>query len=311
MDDLAIIGGGPAGVAAGIYAARKKMQTTLITDTFGGQSLVSDNVENWIGEVRISGFDLAKKMEDHLRAQASVTVKDGERVVRIERSEGGFTLTTDKGSSIQARTVLVASGSFRKRLDVPGEREREGKGVFFCSICDAPLMGGKRVVVVGGGNAGLEAVIDLLPYAEKVYLLHRRDTLKGDAVTAERIKKEAKVEIVYNAETREIGGGGDAVEFLKYRDVKSGEEKQLQVNGIFVAVGALPSSELVKDLVFRNERGEVVVDSKTQKTSCEGVWAAGDVTDVLYKQNNISAGDAVKAVLNIYEYLQKLSKNGK
>jgi alkyl hydroperoxide reductase subunit F len=190
---------------------------------------------------------------------------------------------------------------------VPGEDKFEGKGVVYCSTCDAPVFKGKTVVVVGGGNSGLEAVVDLFPYADKIYLLHRSESFRGDPVTQDEVFSNPKVETILNAETTEVLGDR-VVEGLKYRDKKTGEEKELKVQGVFVEIGSVPNSEMVKDLVNIDKYGEVVVDHKTQATSQKGIWAAGDITDVLYKQNNISAGDAVKAVLNIYDYLKSLSR---
>lgn len=173
----------------------------------------------------------------------------------------------------------------------------------YCSICDAPLFGEKTVVVVGGGNSALESVLDLFPYASKIYLLVRSEILKGDPVTQEKIKGNPKVEIIWNAVTQEIEGK-DMVTGLKYQDVKTNETKELAVDGVFVEIGLVPNSDFVKDLVDRDPYGAVKVDARTQMTSCPGIWAAGDVTDVLYKQNNISAGDAIRAVLNVYDHLK-------
>lgn len=335
MYDLIIIGGGPAGVAAGVYAARKKIKTALVTDTFGGQSLVSDKIGNWIGEVEISGFELGQKMEQHLRSHhEGIDIVEGDFVERVERIQGdipSFKITTRDGKTFEAKTVLLTAGSRRRKLDVPGEKELEGKGVVYCSTCDAPLFGGMDVAVVGGGNAGLEAVEDLIPYANKIFLLHHRDSLKGDAVTQERIKASPKVTVLLNAETKRVLGD-KAVTGLEYKELAPGEihpvrnspplgpsgaqsageisngVKTLAVQGVFVEIGIIPNGDLLKGLVALNERGEVVVDHKTQRASVPGVWAAGDATDVLYKQNNISAGDAVKAVLNINDYLRGVER---
>ena len=303
MYDLIIIGGGPAGAAAGVYAARKKLKTLLITESFGGQSLVSDDIQNWIGDVSISGFELAKKFETHLKAQEDIEIRKGEQAEGIARVERGFRLMTKKGV-YETKTIFLAAGSRRRKLDIPGEKEFEGKGVFYCSICDAPVMKGKKAAVIGGGNSGLEAVIDLIPYAEEIYLLHRNEALKGDAVTQEHIRKSEKVQIILNASPVKVEGE-KFVERLAYKDTKTGEEKTLPVEGVFVEIGAVPNSEIVKGLVELNARGEVVVDHKTQQTSLLGIWAAGDVTDVRFKQNNISAGDAIKAILDIHATLSK------
>ncbi len=304
MYDLIIVGGGPAGVAAGIYAARKKMNTLLITDSFGGQSVVSADIQNWIGTPSISGFDLAKNLEAHLRAQGGIEIVDNDRVTAVQKKDGTFSVGTKSGKTYDTRYILLVSGSSRKKLGVPGEATFEGKGVAYCSICDAPLFGGKTVAVVGGGNSALESVIDLLPYASKVYLLVRSEALKGDPITQEKIKGNPSVEIIWNAVTQEIAGK-ETVTGIKYQDARSGETKELPVGGVFVEIGLVPNSDFVIDLVGRDAYGAVKIDARTQETSCQGIWAAGDVTDALYKQNNISAGDAVKAVLNIYDRLKK------
>ena len=302
--DLIILGGGPGGVAAGIYAARKKIKTLLITDSFGGQSLVSDEIQNWIGTSSISGLELAKNLEAHLRAQEDIDIREGDFAERTERiDESGFRVHARQGEAFEARALLLATGSRRRKLGVPGEEKLEGKGIAYCATCDAPLFKGKRVAVVGGGNSGLEAVVDLFPYAPKVYLLHRRDTLKGDAVTQEKIKNNPdQATILYDAEVQEIRGD-KWVSGLVYKDKKTGEVHTLEVEGIFTEIGSVPNSEIVSDFVERNTYGEIVVDPKTQQSSLPGIWAAGDVTDCFYKQNNISVGDAVKAILNINAFL--------
>ncbi len=308
MYDLIIIGGGPGGVAAGVYAARKKMKTLLITDTFGGQSVVSADVQNWIGTKSISGFDLAKSLEEHLRAQEGIEIVENDLVEKIEDAHahdahgGGFSVTTRQGKTLETKYILLTSGSRRKKLAIPGEKEFEGKGVVYCSICDAPLFGEKTVAVVGGGNSALEAILDLIPYAKKIYLLVRSDKLKGDPVTQDKIKTHPNVEIIFNAVPQEIVGK-EFVTGLKYEDRLRGEDglQELPLDGVFVEIGLDPNSEFVKGLVKLDAYGHVMIDHKTQETSQPGIWAAGDVTDALYKQNNISVGDSVKAVLNIYD----------
>src|SRR3989344_3274370 len=168
--DLAIIGGGPGGVAAGVYAARKKIKTLLITDSFGGQSFTSADIQNWIGTKSISGYDLAQALESHLRAQEGIEIVGDDRVIGVEKIAAGFSAKTEKGETFETKFILLASGSRRRKLGIPGEKELDGKGVVYCATCDAPIFAGKDVAVVGGGNAGLEAVIDLFPYAAKIYL---------------------------------------------------------------------------------------------------------------------------------------------
>lgn len=305
MYDLVVIGGGPGGVAAGVYAARKKIKTVLIAEEWGGQSLVSADIQNWIGTKSVSGFDLARMLEEHVRAQEGIEIVDGDLVTAVEKlPTNSFKVSTRNGKVFETKYLLVCSGSRRRKLGVPGEKELDGKGVAYCSTCDAPIFSGKTVAVVGGGNAGLEAVVDLLPYASKIYLLEYGEALKGDPITQEKIKKDPKVQILTMAETLQILGD-QFVTGLKYKDRKTNEEKTLEIQGVFVEIGAIPNADFVKGMVELNKFGEIVVDHKTQKTSAPGIWAAGDVTDVLYKQNNISAGDAVKAILNIYEEINK------
>ena len=314
MYDLLIIGGGPAAVGAAVYAGRKKLKTLLITESFGGQSLVSDNVENWIGTKMITGYDLAKNLEEHVRAQEAVEIKMPERVTAVQeiscrdgKRPCDYEVETDTGGKYQTKAVIVAAGARRRKLGVPGEEKFEGKGVAYCSTCDAPVFSGKRVAVVGGGNAGLEAVVDLFPYATEIYLIHRGDQLKGDAITLEEIKKNPKVRVVLNAETQEVLGE-KFVTGLRYKDKTTGETKELAVDGVFVEIGSVPNSEIVKGLIELNQFGEIVVDHKTSATSKIGIFAAGDITDELYKQNNISAGDGITAALSAYGYLIGLKK---
>lgn len=307
--DVIIIGGGPAGCAAAVYTARKRLKTLLITEEFGGQSIVSDDIQNWIGEPHISGFDLAKKLEAHVAAFSDmVEVKMPERVVNVGAKGNDFSVTTQSGAVYESKAVILTPGARRKKLGVPGEEQFNGKGVAYCSTCDAPLFSGRAVGVVGGGNAGLEAVVDLIPYAEKIYLLEYGDSLKGDPVTLEDIKKSSKVEILLNFQTLEILGE-QMVTGIKYKDRKTNEEKELSVQGVFVEIGSIPNSEMVKGVVDLDKFGQVIIDSKHGTTSHPGIFAAGDITDDPYKQNNISAGDAVKAALAAYNYLLKRNQD--
>jgi len=308
MYDLIIIGGGPAGVAAGIYGARKKIKTLLITDTFGGQSVSASGIQNYIGIKSISGFELAQKLEEHLRTQTDIDIIDSDLVTAVKKIDGGFQVSTKNEKKFESKTILVASGSRRRKLNIPGESEFDGKGVSYCSTCDAPLFKNKTVAVVGGGNVGLETVLDLVPYASKIYLLEFTESLKGDPATQEKIKNllasGSRPEIITMAKTTKIIGD-NFVTGLEYEDKRSGKLIQLKTDAVFVAIGLVPNSDFVKGVCELNKFGEIIVDPRTQKSSAEGIWAAGDATDVLYKQNNISMGDGIKAVLNIYDYLSK------
>ncbi len=303
MYDLLILGGGPAGVAAGVYAARKKMKSILVTDGFGGQSLVSADVQNWIGIKSASGYDLSKMMEEHLRAQ-DIEIVANDLGARVEKVRGGFRLTTKKGKPIDAKKILITTGSRRKKLGIPGEAEYDGKGVAYCSTCDAPIFQGKKVAVICAGDAGLEAVLDLLPYAKEILLFDRGEALKGDMVTQEKIKNDPRVKIYLRAIPTEIKGD-KLVNGLRYKNLTNDSAAEMELDGVFVEIGSIPNADPVKDLVKLNESGEILINHKTQRTSKAGIWAGGDVTDVLYKQNNISMGDAVKAVLNIYDNINK------
>ncbi len=315
MYDLIIIGGGPAAVGAGVYAARKKLKTLLIAESFGGQSITSDKIENWIGDIEISGFDLSEKLEKHVRAQKELEIKAGEKAAKVEASnctDGArvcdFTVTTDKGASYVSKAIILAAGARRRRTGAPGEDKLEGKGVAFCATCDAPLFSGKDVAVIGGGNAGLEAVVDLLPYARKVYLMVRSEIMKGDPVTQEEIKKHPQVEILFNAVPKEFVGE-QFMNGLIYTNAKTNEEKKLDVSGVFIEIGSVPNSEMVKGLVDMNSFGEIAIDAKTAATSHLGIFAAGDITDDIYKQNNISVGDGVRAALSAYSYILQIKKH--
>lgn len=304
MYDCIIIGGGPAGAAAAVYAARKKIKALCIAESIGGQSVVSESIENWIGEKSISGFDLGKKLEEHVRAQEGIDIKVPERANAVKEIEGGFSVECASGTVYQGKTVLLVTGGRRRKLGVPGEDVFLGKGVAYCATCDAPLFRGKNVAVVGGGNSALEAVVDLLKYATHVYLLVRGDTMRGDAVTQQEVKNSPNTTVLMNTAVTEITGD-KFVRGLACKNSATSEETKLDVSGVFIEIGSVPNADMVKDLVDINAGGEIVVDHRTGATSKKGIWAAGDVTDGLYKQNNIAAGDAVKAMLSIYAYLLK------
>ena len=311
MYDVIIIGGGPAGTAAAVYAARKRLKTLLITESFGGQSIVSDDIQNWIGEPHISGFDLAQKFEAHVRAFPEMVDIKSEKVIAVAEGGDDFTVRTEQGGTYMAytgRAIILAAGARRRKLGVPGEEQFNGKGVAYCSTCDAPLFSGKRVAVVGGGNAGLEAVEDLFPYAGEVWLMERTDILRGDQITQDEIRKNPKLKgVIFNAAITEIIGD-TFVTGVRYTDAATGEKNELALDGVFIEIGSLPNSEMVKDLVDLDAYGQIKIDSKHASTSHPGIFAAGDITDDPYKQNNISAGDAVKAALAAYGYLLKSNK---
>jgi alkyl hydroperoxide reductase subunit F len=305
--DTVIVGGGPAGAAAAVYAARKRLRTVVITESFGGQSVISSGIENWIGDKLITGEELAERLEGHVRAQDGIDIEMPERVLSIgETSDCTFEVSS-KGAVYESKTVIVASGARRRRLKVPGEDAFDGKGIAYCSTCDAPLFQDQDVAVVGGGNSAFETVIDLMPYARKIYLLWR-DPLEGDPVTQEKIEKAEKVSIIGSMEVEKITGE-DSVAGLIYRDRETGKRHDLSVGGVFVEIGSVPNSEFVRDLVEINENGEIVISYPGNNTSKKGIFAAGDVTTDPFKQNNIAAGDGVRCALSAYYYVLDMKKH--
>ena len=304
ISDLAINGGGPAGVAAGVYASRKRLRTVFITKDWGGQSLVSPEIQNWIGTIKVSGLDLGEMLKNHLKAYAEdiVDIQDGELVAKIEKSSSGFFVRTESSKTFETKTVLITAGSHRRKLDVPNADRFEHNGITYCASCDGPLFAGLDVAVVGGGNAGFETAAQLLAYCKSVMLLHRGDEFKADPVTVKKVLANPKMHALLNAEILSVEGDR-AVTGLVYRTKEKPDKQTLPVQGIFVEIGSVPSTEFVKELVELDKYGQIVVDPRNQRASIAGVWAAGDVTDGLYHQNNIAAGDAVKALEDIYLYL--------
>jgi NADH-dependent peroxiredoxin subunit F len=306
--DVAIVGGAPAGMAAAVYAGRKQLQTIVIAEEIGGQSAVSELIFNWIGTPAIAGNDLAKALKTHVEeytgAKGTVTLSVGQRVNRVTKNnDGTFELSVSDGTTIQAKAVLIATGSSHRKLDVPGASQFDNKGVMYCATCDGPVFGGMDVAVVGGGNAAFEAALQLTQYANHVTLLHRNDNFKADPITIDKVKNDPKVTIITNAEIVSIDGSA-FVERLSYKVAGSDEVQGLPLSGIFVEIGQIPNTDLVADLAKRNETGKIIADPYTQRTSVNGLWAAGDCTDGWYHQNNIAAGDAVKALEDIYFWLK-------
>lgn len=302
--ELLIIGGGPGGVSAGVYAARKRIKTALVTESFGGQSIESEGIQNWIGTINISGLDLAKAMEAHLRAYASdvVNIMSGKRVRSLEKNGDNFKATMETGEEIIAKTVLVTAGSTRRKLDIPGSREFENKGITYCASCDGPLYSDSDVVVVGGGNAGFESAAQLAAYCKKVYILHKNESFKADEVTVEKVLSKENVTPILNAEITSVEGD-KFVTAINYRDKTTGTIVKLPVSGVFVEIGLLPQTSFLGEIAEKNQIGQIIVDPKTQRSKTLGIWAAGDCTDGLYHQNNIASGDAVKALEDIYLFL--------
>jgi len=314
--DLIIIGGGPAGSAAAVYAARKRLATLFITAEWGGQSAVSKTIYNWIGTTSLSGVALAEGFKKHVLANSgegqTLEVKEGEKVANIIKMADGFSaqggpasgweVDTESGGKFEAKTILIATGSGRRKLQVKGADALEHKGLTYCASCDGPLFSDMDVVVVGGGNAGFETAAQLLAYCKSVTLLHHSDTFRADEITVEKVLKNPKMKALKNVDILEILGD-KFVEGVIYKEQKTGKEVKLDVSGVFVEIGQIPNTGLAKNVVPLDEWGRIKIDPTTQKTSTSGIWAAGDCTDVLYHQNNIAAGDAVRALEDIYLHI--------
>lgn len=305
MKDLIIIGGGPAGIAAGVYASRKQLKTVFITGDWGGQSIVSEEIHNWIGTTAIAGSKLASDLEGHLRDIAGewVEIHAGSLVTKLEKVDGGHMVTLANGETYTAKAILIASGSGRRKLDVTGSDTFEHKGLTYCASCDGPLFAGMDVVVVGGGNAGFESAAQLLAYANSVTLLHRSDSFRADPVTIEKVLANPHMKAFTNAVPTEVHGD-KFVNGISYLDKITEETHKLDVAGIFVEIGVVPNTSFAKGVVDMDEFGRIVIDPWSQKTSTQGIWAAGDCTNVLYHQNNISAGNGVTALEDIYVTLK-------
>jgi alkyl hydroperoxide reductase subunit F len=309
MYDLAIVGGGPAGVAAAVYAARKRIKTILITDDWGGQSTVSPEIQNWIGDTAISGADLAKKLRGHVESYKGewLTIVSPHRAKTTEDKGTHIVITCSDGSTHEARTLLIATGSNRRKIEVPGADTFEHKGLTYCASCDGPLFADQDVAVIGGGNAAFETAMQLLAYCKTVTLFNRGENFRADELTVEKVLAHPKMRVEKNSTLLEVTGE-KFVNGLRFKNA-AGEEKKLDVAGIFVEIGLVPNTDWVKSVVKMNEIGQIISDPYTQRTSNARIWAAGDCTDGKYHQNNIAAGDAVKALEDIYAFVHMEKDN--
>ncbi len=306
--ELAIIGGGPAGCAAAVYAARKRLSTVLIAEEVGGQSSVSETIYNWIGTPAIAGSELAKNLQKHVEEyttpEHTLTLMLGKRAVKLDKGEDGiFTISIDGSESITAKSVLICTGSRHRKLEVVGADTFEHKGIMYCATCDGPLFTGMPVVVVGGGNAALEAVLQLSQYVSHVTLLHRSDTYRADEITVAKVTELPNVTLKKNIELLEIKGE-KFVSGVVFKEAGAQEPTELPVNAVFVEIGQIPNTDLAHNIVPLDQSGKVIVDPMNQRTKQTGAWAAGDCTTGLYHQNNIAAGDAVKAIEDLYIWIK-------
>ena len=306
MYELIIIGGGPAGITAGIYSGRQKIKTLLITKTFGGQiTQKAVMIENYPGFEKISGRDLIQKFEKHLK-RFDIEIKMDE-VTEVKKSDGNFLVITKDKSVFESRAVILASGSDPRRLEIPGEKEFLGKGVSYCPTCDGPLFSNKVVAIIGGGNVAFEAALYLSGIVRKVYILEFGEQVRADATNQELVKKTGKAEIITSAQTKEIRGDMFVKE-LVYEDRKEKREVVLPVDGVFIEIGLQPATSFIRDLVEFNERDEIIVDFETYQTKTPGLFAAGDCNIGKARQIITACGEGAKAAMAAFAYLRNLEK---
>jgi alkyl hydroperoxide reductase subunit F len=298
--DTLIVGGGPAGAAAAIYSARKGITTGVAAERFGGQVLDTLAIENFVSVQETEGPQFATALEQHVKSY-EVDIMD---VQRAEALVPGriHEVRLASGAVLKARTIVLATGARWREINVPGEREYRNHGVAYCPHCDGPLFKGKRVAVIGGGNSGVEAAIDLAGLVSAVTLIEFGDTLRADAVLQRKLRSLANVTVITQAQTTEITGDGKKVDGLVYKDLRSGEAKRIDLEGVFVQIGLVPNTEWLKGTVDLSRHGEIIVDARGA-TSIPGVFAAGDVTTVPFKQIVIAVGEGAKASLSAFDYL--------
>ncbi len=299
--DSIVIGSGPAGMSAGIYLARKGLNALVIGDVVGGQTALSGEVDNYLGFHLVKGFELGENFHKHAAQFPNLQHIHNLKVSNVKILDKAFEVTTDDDKNYTAHSLIIASGKEPRKLGVPGEEEFKNKGVTYCATCDAPLFKGKTVVVVGGGNSALDAAIQLLNYSPKIYLVNIGDELTGDAVMLDRLTSNSKVEILNNTKTLEVVGD-QLVNGLKIKSAD--EERTLEVQGVFVEIGSIPTVDFLPSDVSLNEHNEVVID-KRNMTNVPGIFSAGDVTDILEKQTVVAAGEGAKAAIQVAEYLNK------
>ncbi len=301
--DLVIVGGGPAGMSAGIYAARHKLKTLLVTKSFGGQmARKAVAIENYPGLGEVSGFDLIMKFEEHLKKNPIDIETD--TVKQIKKDGGAFFVSTNGGKEFQSKTVIIASGADPRPLEVEGEKEFIGRGVSYCVTCDGPFFSHKTVAVIGGGNAGFEAAISLADWAGKIYVLERDPQTKANPEIMEKALKTGKIEVMTSTFVKKIEGNNFVTNAV-IEDVESKKVSSLAVAGVFIEIGSQPAVSFLKGLVDFNERDEIIINLKTMETKTSGLFAAGDVSDVLYKQIAIASGEGAKAALSAFNFLRR------
>ena len=309
--DVLVVGGGPAGAAAAIYAARKGIRTGLVAERFGGQVLDTMSIENFISVQHTEGPRMVQQMEAHVDQYGVdvMTLQRADKLVAAKSPGGLHELHLESGATLRARTLILSTGARWRQMNVPGEDAYRNKGVTYCPHCDGPLFRGKRVAVIGGGNSGVEAAIDLAGVVGHVTLIEYAADLRADAVLQRKLASLANVDIVTSALTTEVTGDGERVTGLRYKDRNHGSDHELPLEGIFVQIGLVPNTEWLRDTVALTQRGEIEITDRCE-TSVAGVFAAGDVTTVPYKQIIVAMGEGSKASLSAFDHLIRLPVSG-
>ena len=300
--DVAVIGSGPAAISSAIYSVRKGLSTAIIGVKVGGQVLDTNEIENIIGIPNTTGSKYAEKLEAHLK-EYEVAFKDGHLAKEIKEDGKNKVIITDDGKSYKSKTVIIATGAKHRHLNIPGEEEYTGKGVHYCSTCDGPFYKGLDVAVIGGGNSGVEAALDMSGIANNVTLIEFMPELKSDQVLQDKLAERENVKVITNTETKKVNGT-EFLEELIVIDRSTNEEKTIKVDGMFIEIGLSANSSLVKNLVETNQIGEIIIDENNM-TSVKGIFAAGDVTTIKQKQIVIAVGEGAKAALSAFDYLIK------
>ncbi len=313
MLDLVIIGGSAAGISSAIYASRRNLNFKMVTNDLGGEVALSGEVGNWPGIINIQGHELAKKFADHIK-HYQVDIDEGYRVEKITKKDNYWLVKAKnfngKEEIYETKTVIIATGIHPRELNLPGEKEFRGKGITYCTVCDGPLFKGKVTTTIGAGNSALESALMMSGIAQKIYLITKYDNIKennggfpnGENILIDKVKDINNIEIIYNALTTKIVGE-NMVNGLEYKDTKTGEDKNLEIQGAMIHIGQIPNSDFV-DCVDKDKMKQIIVDKKC-RTSCEGIFAAGDVTDIPYKQIGIATGQGIIAGLAAIEYINK------
>ena len=300
--DTLIVGGGPSGLNAGLYLIRKGKNVGVLTSEIGGQLHNTSDVDNYIGLKKLKGSELSNSFLDHVNDLELPIMQDA-TVTNIVKQKNIFLITLESGIVLKSKTVLFATGGSPRKLNVLGEKTYQNKGVSYCTTCDAPFFKGKHVVVAGGGNSAAEAVIDLVPYASKISVIHRSQW-RADEILLEKLKQIKDLDVHLNSQILEIKGDNNSMRSISFLDKNRNIEKEMNAEGLFVEIGNIPNSKIIRDLVETNSSGEIIVND-LQETSLIGMYASGDVTNQPFKQIIIATGEGAKAALSINKYLNK------